>query len=715
MPCAVSAADTRIITFGGDPDQPPYSWLRNGKPIGFHIEIEEALARVGGVKARHSLASWPGPVAALKDGSVDVVPMFRSEERDRYFWFSKPIHFGNHAIFTATDPGRVSRLEQLGRWRIAVKQASFAHDQFLAGAHPDLILVGTAREALLKLAAGEADYAVLNAAPADYLIKLLNLPVHRVGLPLWPREYAFAARKDRRDVIKWVETSLDRIVAEDKFQRIFARWQHQVEPQAKDERSGGWLIWAAASAALMFLALLLGYGYSRRRGLAAIMAERRKRAAAERDALFLARHDSVTKLPNREHFLQAIESVARSATTTWPIEILVLQVTNLHDVAARYGQSVARSVLLQMTRKLDAAGSTAGTVARSKFAVAIAVADAPPLLEFLREAIAIGEIRVSPEIVWGVARAPEHGGDPHDLLHKAEVALAACLARRRSWLVYDQALEPQRSDLQLIKDFEAFGKDGLFAVYQPQLDLRTGRIVSAEALVRWHHPERGLIPPAEFIPLIESAGLVSLVTERMIDAAVRQSIRFRELGLPCRFSVNLSVHDLTDGDVQAQFAAALERHGGRPEDLVAELTESGAVEDPRRVGHVLQQLKAMGIGTAIDDFGTGFSSLANLTELPFDELKIDQLFVGKMLASPSHQSVVRSTIAMARDLGLTVTAEGAEDEATVRALREQGCDRVQGYAISRPLPEDGLFKFVSTYAWKPWPASDRAGAGRGAG
>lgn len=714
----VAAAEGRTIVFGGDPSYPPFEWMQgDGSAAGLHVEVARAMGAAGNAHIVHRLAPWPDTVEALKAGGVDVVPMFRSEERERWFRFSEPIYFAHHAIFTAADPGSAVRLGQLDEWRVAVERSSFAHDQFTAaGSNVRLVLADTTRGALQALVSGQADYAVLAAAPANHLTQRLRLPVRRVGLPLWPREYAFAVRRDRPELAGWVSGALARTVATGEFDAISARWQEQIEPQAMkpDAPAKSW----SGSALLPLLALLAlaaGYLTARRRGRRSVLVERQKRSAAERDASFLARHDGRTGLPNRDHFLDGVAPVLVAATATWPIELLALRLSNFEAIAAANGRSAAEAMLSESAAKLHAAGAFAGSLAKGSFCAISSVADAQALIETLSQPIPLGPLDLQPEFAWGVARAPDHGHDAEALLHKAEVALSACIARRRTWLIYDPALEPDAADLQLVKDFQAFGRNDLFALFQPQLDLESGRVVGAEALVRWHHPQRGLIPPGEFIPLLEGAGLVSSVTDFMIDAAVAQSAQLHQRGLRCRISVNLSVEDLKRSDLAAVFRGALSRHDARAEHICAELTESGAVEDPDQVRAALERLKALGLGTAIDDFGTGFSSLANLAELPFDELKIDQLFVGRMLDSPSHRSIVRSTIEMARDLGLTVVAEGAEDEATVEALRNKGCDRVQGYAVSRPLVADELFRFVSTYAWTPFPVSGERGVSADAG
>jgi EAL domain-containing protein (putative c-di-GMP-specific phosphodiesterase class I) len=253
---------------------------------------------------------------------------------------------------------------------------------------------------------------------------------------------------------------------------------------------------------------------------------------------------------------------------------------------------------------------------------------------------------------------------------------------------------PSRQDTRLLRDFAAFGKDEIYAVFQPQLDLRSGEITGAEALVRWDHRTEGPIAPDQFIPQLERAGVVGEVTSRMIALAVQQSIRFRAEGHPVRFSVNVSAKDFTDRDLAELVAMHLARLGGCARDLVLELTESGAVTDPKSVRAMIARLKATGVRVAIDDYGTGFASLASFTELSFDELKIDRLFVEKMVTSTGHREAVTSAINMARRMKMEVVAEGAPDLATIQLLKRMRCDRVQSYAVSPPLSGDDLLSFV---------------------
>jgi EAL domain-containing protein (putative c-di-GMP-specific phosphodiesterase class I) len=207
-----------------------------------------------------------------------------------------------------------------------------------------------------------------------------------------------------------------------------------------------------------------------------------------------------------------------------------------------------------------------------------------------------------------------------------------------------------------------------------------------EALARWEHPTLGLIGPDGFIPLAEQTGLISRLTNVVLESAIAQAGAWLEEGLTLRMSVNVSPRNLLDPHLPRLIATLLDRGGVPPELLQLEITESRAVPSGRVADGVLDQLRTMGVGLAIDDFGTGFSSLVQLQRLPVDEIKIDRSFVSAMMTSPSDATIVRSTIDLGRNLGLVVTAEGVEDARTRRRLAELGCDLVQGYELCRPLP-----------------------------
>jgi EAL domain-containing protein (putative c-di-GMP-specific phosphodiesterase class I) len=219
-------------------------------------------------------------------------------------------------------------------------------------------------------------------------------------------------------------------------------------------------------------------------------------------------------------------------------------------------------------------------------------------------------------------------------------------------------------------------------------------VAGVEALVRWHHPERGLIPPNDFIPLAEQTGLIGRLTVYVLDAALRQCAEWRGIGLDVAVAVNLSARNIADPELPDTVTALLGDHGIDPSRLVLELTESSLMADPEGAKEVLTRLHAMGVGLAIDDFGTGYSSLTYLSELPVTELKIDRSFVMSMATNDGDAFIVRATIDLGRNLGLRVVAEGVETESVWNRLGELGCDVGQGYYLSRPVPATELTRWL---------------------
>ena len=245
--------------------------------------------------------------------------------------------------------------------------------------------------------------------------------------------------------------------------------------------------------------------------------------------------------------------------------------------------------------------------------------------------------------------------------------------------------------LQLLADLRTALDTGQLAVeYQPQVNLTSGRIVGVEALIRWQHPVRGSVPPDSFIPLAENSGLIAELTAFVLDTALGHLAALRAAGHELRMAVNLSARHLSDLALPSQVGEALMTHGIPPALLVLEVTETGILTDPARVDVVIGTLRDLGVAIAVDDYGTGNASLSYLKRLEVDELKIDKSFVIDMRRDKHDFIIVRSTIALALDLGLRVIAEGIEDEATATALRELGCDVGQGYHLGRPTTPDQI-------------------------
>jgi EAL domain-containing protein (putative c-di-GMP-specific phosphodiesterase class I) len=256
--------------------------------------------------------------------------------------------------------------------------------------------------------------------------------------------------------------------------------------------------------------------------------------------------------------------------------------------------------------------------------------------------------------------------------------------------------------LSVLSEFRrALDSDEVLVFYQPIMHMDGGRVHGAEALVRWQHPELGLLPPSDFMPIVEQTGLIGPMTRHVLERAVAQCAAWRQAGQQLTVSVNLSVRNLLDPDLASLIADLLTIYRLAPAALELEITESMLMSDPDRSLVTLTRLSQLGVGLSVDDYGTGYSSLANLRRLPIDELKIDRSFVSPMLSDESDLIIVRSTINLGHDLGLKVVAEGVEDEATLHRLGGLGCDLAQGYHFSKPLPPEAFNKWMGVQVAPP--------------
>jgi EAL domain-containing protein (putative c-di-GMP-specific phosphodiesterase class I) len=297
----------------------------------------------------------------------------------------------------------------------------------------------------------------------------------------------------------------------------------------------------------------------------------------------------------------------------------------------------------------------------------------------------------------GIAVGPGHSASAEELLQLADLAMYSAKGGRIGAAVFDDVRDGEgRHRLETVEQLRAGIAAGeLVLHYQPKLDLRTGAVDGVEALVRWAHPDRGLLAPDAFIDLAESSGLMPQLTAAVLDQALAQCRAWADAGLDLDVSVNVSPTDLVHEDFPVEVAAALLRHRLPPTRLVLEVTESLLMADRERAVRVLERLREAGVGISIDDYGTGYSSLAYVASLPVTELKLDRTFVTSM-DSPRAAAVVTSTLQLARSLGLVLVAEGVEDVATIAALADLDCDVVQGYHVSRPLPPGQLEAWLRT-------------------
>ncbi len=369
------------------------------------------------------------------------------------------------------------------------------------------------------------------------------------------------------------------------------------------------------------------------------------------------------------------------------------------------GHGVGDHVLREVSARLQRTVTTAECIARlggDEFAILVRHAD-DDFAETARQIIAALEAPILYEgqpldvgASIGIAQYPEHGRDAQTLVRNADIAMYAAKRNKTGFATYEQHYDTsQQEHLSLLGELRrAVERNELRLYYQPKVSLHSSHVSAVEALIRWEHPTRGMVPPAQFIPFAEHTGYIKLLTRWVLREAVRQCGDWLRSGLTLQVSVNISARDLMNRELPEHVAELLAEYDVTPGLLCLEITESGFMEDPAHAQKVLDRLAELGVKLSIDDYGTGYSSLSYVMKLPVQELKIDRSFISRMATDEEISTIVRSTIDLGHNLGLQVVAEGVEDAVSWEMLRSLGCDDAQGYYMSKPLDAPALTAWI---------------------
>jgi diguanylate cyclase (GGDEF)-like protein len=394
-----------------------------------------------------------------------------------------------------------------------------------------------------------------------------------------------------------------------------------------------------------------------------------------------------------------------------PVVVMLIDIVRLSDINDILGYGGGDLVLQEIASRLQKSLRESDIVARlggDEFVivlqdvlfedVGVAVAKIRVLFE---QNISVDDTSLEIEAVFGVAMYPEHGETSDILLQRANIAMRVAKKEISDFSIYSSDDDPH--SLRRLKLFgelrQAITNKELLLYYQPQIDISTGRIISVEALARWPHPDSGMIPPDDFIPMIEQSGLIRPFTLWVLEEAIMQLRHWSQQGINLSIAVNLSARNLLDPDLPNAIAAMLESHRLSSAQLTLEVTESAIMTRPENALKLLTKLHEMGFKLSIDDFGTGYSSLAYLKKFPVDELKIDQSFVFDLADRDDDAIIVRSTIELAHNMGMKVVAEGVESEDILSTLSILNCDLAQGYYMSRPIAAQDLEIWLAESPW----------------
>lgn len=418
-------------------------------------------------------------------------------------------------------------------------------------------------------------------------------------------------------------------------------------------------------------------------------------------------HDTLTDLPARSLFHDRIEHEIEIARRNRTVFALVLfDVDRFTEINDTLGHQNGDRLLQQIATRLKDQWRKSDSIARfgaDEFAVLlpgvnldVAVLTVEKLQGLFAEPFMIEQTPIEIEIHCGIALFPEHGDNAALLMQRADSALHSAKIRADSFAVY--AVEDDKNSVRRLAMFgqlrNAIQNGELVLHYQPKVEAKTGMVLDVEALVRWQHPEYGLVSPGDFIPLAERTNLIKPLTDWVVENSLQQMQAWGNSGPNVRVAVNFSARNLADPTLPKRVEELYVRWNVDPAMLIGEITESAVMANPQRALEVLRQLHGMRIDLSIDDFGTGFGSLTYLRTLPIRELKIDQSFVREIRQNEKDLAIVRAVIDLAHSLDLKVTAEGVETEETMHDLKNLGCDKIQGYYISRPLPADAFARWM---------------------
>jgi len=431
-------------------------------------------------------------------------------------------------------------------------------------------------------------------------------------------------------------------------------------------------------------------------------------AGNQAQILKLAYEDSLTGLPNRARLRETVDEAVARAAPGAGMALILLNLDRFKHVNDVLGYRLGDLLLQQVARRLAGEvvreGDLVARLGGDEFGILLREGSPPVALAVARRAakaleapFELEEHRVDIGAGIGIACWPAHAESGDTLLVRAELATMEAKRQGDGPLLYDPAIDASSAQtLTLMTELRHAVENGELRLFlQPKLALDDRRVIGAEALVRWQHPQRGLVPPAQFIPFAEQTGFIRVLTMWIFEEAARHWRTLDEQGLAVALSVNLSTRDLMDQELPRKFEALLAKHGAPAGAFCLEITESAIMDDPQRALVTLEALNAMGLRLSIDDFGTGYSSLAYLKRLPVDELKIDQSFVRHMQTDPDDAMIVRSTIDLAHNLGIVVVAEGVENGEVWDMLRELRCDLAQGFHMGRPMPVDEFARWTS--------------------
>lgn len=713
-PTLTAAQELRVGLY----ENPPKVFTGDqGQPRGLLIDILEEIASREGWQLNYVPCEWQGCLNLLEAGELDLMPdVAINTARQELFSFHRvPALSSWSQIYSHPDAEIFSLLDLSGK-RIAVLESSVqepALQALLEGFDVDFqsVAASSLEEAFEWVAAGDADAAIANYQFGVYRADALGLK--ETPIVFMPARLFYATpRGENQQLLATLDTYLERwrIQNDSPYYQVLRRWGGSSPETLMPEGVRTALFGLTSLGVLLLVGVLL-------------LRVQVKRRTAELRALNehleqLAHYDLLTGLPNRILLTERLDCALREADKHRQLLLVAfIDLDGFKQINDRHGTGVGDRLLLALSRELrchlghqDLLSRTGGdefvVVMTQLNTEASGLQRVSQLLNCLAQPVHLGELQLQVSGSIGLCFYPqEEAQTPETLLRQADQAMyQAKLEGKNGFYVFDTEKDRhargQYETLERIR--QGLNDEELVLYYQPKVNLRSGEVVGAEALIRWQHPERGLLPPAVFLPLIDGQPLDVDLGYWVLKTALQQMQTWQDMGLQLPVSVNISAFHLQQPDFVEQLVRQLQEFPQiRPEDLELEVLETSALEDVEKVSEVMRACKKLGVGFALDDFGTGYSSLTYLRRLPAGMLKIDRTFVRDLLIDEEDRAILEGVIRLAQVFERQVIAEGVETRAHGDRLLELGCELAQGYGIARPLPAYQLVEWVKSWQQAP--------------
>lgn len=698
------------ITFAGSQFYPPLEWTNtNNTPDGFITDLQYAMFEKTNDQIETRLMKWEDAINSVLDGSADAMAMIPSEERLELFDFTQPFYYVSHGIFVNSKGAKYERLMDLKGRKVAMVKSAFALSNINKFDYDIQILpVDTELECLLVVEKNIADVCIEVTISSNALIEENNLNVEMSGPSFWPQPYAFGVKKGNELVLNKLKTQLAKTFVDGSYHDVYDKWEDRLETDSQNLWTSilhlSWLLLGLGVAICFFFSV----NQFLRKKIAEKTSELEEELANSRllqeQNTYNYNYDHTTDLLNRRAFFEVLDCrLNRHMKEKEPLYVVAIRLTNFVSVISVFGYNSAMDIAVNVSKKLKQFDkSIASYFGSGVFVISLYSKQAiDELVQTFSNYLDSNYEQIEPLPVFGVSDLDEQLEskvmDSSELVRRAITAMSYAEQKRVNLFCYTKEIEPDSRNIQLLNDYQKVGCQQFLLHYQPQVDINSGVITHVEALIRWEHPKYGMVPPYLFIPLLEESGNITAVTRWVLQEVILFINANKSTADNITFSINITTRDLVDENFVNFVKGAVKDL--RPNSIIFEVTETELVEETDKAKRVMEELEELGVSCAVDDYGTGYSSLSYLHELSVNEIKLDRSLILNLNQNDRALKIVDSTIKLAHALGLQVVAEGVEDMDIYETLALLKCDRIQGYLISKPVPEHEIKKLLGV-AWQ---------------